>query len=90
MEALQADLGDKLKCLTKRQTILNVQKKKQKELFDTLSDEQALAPAKRLYEEGHAGVDAEYAQYVTAVEALDFCGISRETLSAQKADKTVR
>lgn len=86
METLQAELGDKLKGLTKQRTILNVQKKKQKKLFDALSDEQALAPAKRLHEEGRAGMEIEYAQYMAAVEFLDSCGVPRAALVAQKAD----
>ena len=86
MEQFHAALVEKLKGLTKQRTILNVQKKKQKMLFDALSDDQALAPAKRLYEEGHEGVEAEYAQYISAVELLDSNGISRETLAAQKAE----
>lgn len=86
MEALQAELGDKLKDLTKQRIILNVQKKKQKKLFDALSDEQALAPAKQLYEAGHAGMEAEYARYMEAVEILDSCGVHRTALEAPKAD----
>lgn len=86
METLQAELGDKLKALTKQRTILNVQKKKRKKLFNALSDEQALAPAKRLYEEGHAGMEAEYARYMESVEILDSCGVPRAALEAKKAD----
>ncbi len=86
MEQLQASLEEKLHALTKQRTILNVQKKKQKKLFDALSDEHALAPAKRLYEEGHAGMEAEYAQYMAAVEFLDSCGVPRAVLEAQKTD----
>lgn len=55
-------------------------------LFDALADEQALVPAKRLYEAGHAGMEAEYAQYMAAVEAPDSCGVPRAKLEAQKAD----
>ena len=86
LKDFKSSLEDKLQPLIKQRTILNVQKKKQKKLFDALSDEQALAPAKRLYEEGHAGMEAEYTQYMAAVEALDSCGISRETLAAQKSE----
>lgn len=86
MEQLQAALEEKLHALTKQRTILNVQKKKQKKLFDALADEQALAPAKRLYEEGNAGMEAEYVQYMEAVEILNSCGVPRATLEAQKAD----
>ena len=79
-------LGDKLKGLTKQRTILNIQKKQRKKLFDALADEQALTWAKRLYEKGHAGMEAEYDQYMETVEILDSCGVSRAALAAQKAD----
>lgn len=86
MEQLQASLEEKLQALTKQRTILNVQKKKQKKLFNALSEEQALAPAKRLYEEGHAGMEAEYVQYRESVKCLDSCDVPRDALAAQKAD----
>ena len=72
--------------ITYRQPYLNVQKKKRKKLFDALSDEQALAPAKRLYEAGHAGMEAEYAQYMAAVSLLDQCGTPREQLLREKTE----
>ena len=60
-----------IKALTKQRTILNVQKKKCQHLFQALTDEEVLAPAKRLYDQGHSGMDAEAQQYMNAVTLLD-------------------
>ena len=76
----------KIKALTKQRTILNVQKKKRQPLFQALTDEEALAPAKRLYDQGHSGMEAEAQQYMNAVKLLDNCGVSRETLSQQQSE----
>ena len=75
-----------IKALTKQRTILNVQKKKCQHLFQALTDEEVLAPAKRLYDQGHSGMDAEAQQYMNAVTLLDSCGESREVLSQQQAE----
>ena len=75
-----------IKTLTKQRTILNVQKKKRQLLFQALTDEQALAPAKRLYDQGHSGMEAEAQQYMDAVKLLDNCGESRESLSQQQSE----
>ena len=72
--------------LAKQRTILNVRKKKRKKLFDALAAEEALAMSKALYEEGLSGMEAEYAQYAEAKAVLDACGISRKTLTEEKAD----
>ena len=61
-------------------------KKKRQPLFQALTDEEALAPAKRLYDQGHSGMDAEAQQYMNAVRLLDSCGESREVLSQQQAE----
>ena len=76
----------KIKALTKQRTILNVQKKKRQPLFQALTDEEALAPAKRLYDQGHSGMEAEAQQYMDAVKLLDSCGESREALSQQQSE----
>ena len=76
--------------LTKQRTILNVRKKKRKKLFDALAAEEALAMSKALYEEGLSGMESEYAQYVEAKATLDACGISRQALTEEKADKIGR
>ena len=75
-----------IKALTKQRTILNVQKKKRQHLFQALTNEEALAPAKRLYDQGHSGMEAEAQQYMDAVKLLDCCGVSREALSQQQAE----
>ena len=71
-----------IKTLTK----LSVQKKKRQHLFQALTDEEALAPAKRLYDQGHSGMEAEAQQYMEAVKLLDSYGASRESLSQQQAE----
>ena len=71
--------------LTKQRTILNVRKKKRRALYNALADAEALAPVKKLYEEGLPGMEAEYARYLEAVKALEECGIPREQLTAEKA-----
>ena len=72
--------------LAKQRTILNVRKKKRKKLFDALAAEEALSMSKALYEEGLSGMESEYAQYAEAKALLDSCGISRQDLTAEKAD----
>ena len=75
-----------IKALTKQHTILNVQKKKCQPLFQALTDAEALAPAKWLYDQGHSGMETEAQQYMDAVKLLDSCGESREALSQQQAE----
>ena len=75
-----------IKALTKQRTILNVQKKKRQLLFQALAEEEALAPAKRLYAQGHSGIEQEAQRYMEAVKLLDGCGESREALSQQQAE----
>lgn len=72
--------------LAKQRTILNVRKKKRKKLFDALAAEEALARSKALYEDGLSGMESGYAQYAEAKAVLDACGISRKTLTEEKAD----
>ena len=86
LKDFQKSLEDKLQTLTKQRTILNVPKKKRQELYAALSTEAALGPVKALYEEGQTGFETEYAQYMNAVKLLDTCGVSREELSAEKAE----
>ncbi len=86
MDAFVEEAEGKVKTLTKQRTILNVQKKKRQPLFQALTDEEALAPAKRLYDQGHSGMEAEAQQYMAAVKLLDSCGESREALSQQQSE----
>ena len=86
MDAFVEKTEAKIKALIKQRTILNVQKKKRQSLFQALTDEEALTPAKRLYDQGHSGMAAEAQQYMNAVKLLDNCGVSREALSQQQSE----
>ena len=86
MTAFQARTEDLLSCLMKQRTILNMQKKKRRSLYDALANVEALAEARRLYEEGLSGMEEEAARYTEASALLDKCGISRERLTAEKAE----
>ena len=86
MDAFVAKTESQVKSLSKQRTILNVQKKKRQPLFQAMTDEEALAPAKRLYDHGHSGMEAEVQQYMDAVRLLDNSGESREALSRQQSE----
>ena len=86
MDAFVEKTKEQIKVLIKQRTILNVQKKKCQHLFQALTDEEVLAPAKRLYDQGHSGMEAEAQQYMDAVKLLDSCGESRESLSQQQSE----
>ena len=86
MTAFVEQAEAKIKVLTKQRTILNVQKKKRQPLFQALTDESVLSPAKQLYDQGHSGMETEAQQYLDAVKLLDNCGESRESLSQQQAE----
>ena len=86
MTAFAEKAEAQIKALTKQRTILNVQKKKRQPIFQALTDEEALAPAKRLYDQGHSGMEQEAQRYMDAVKLLDNCGESREELSRQQAE----
>ena len=85
MQAFVDKAEAQIKTLTQQRTILNVQKKKRQLLFQALAEEEALAPAKRLYAQGHSGMEQEAQRYMEAVKLLDGCGESREALSQQQA-----
>ena len=86
MTAFQARTEDTLAGLMKQRTILNVRKKKRRALYDALADVEALAEARRLYDEGLSGMEAEAARYAEASALLDGCGVPRERLTAEKAE----
>ena len=86
LTACMQQAESKIAQLAKQRTILNVRKKKRKKLFDALATEESLAVSKALYEEGLSGMESEYAQYAEAKATLDACGISRKTLTEEKAD----
>ena len=84
--ALQARTEETLANLMKQRTILNVRKKKRRAVYDALADVEALAEARRLYDEGLSGMEAEAARYAEASALLDGCGIPRDRLAAEKAE----
>ena len=86
MTAFQARTEDTLTGLMKRRTILNVRKKKRRALYDALADVEALAEARRLYDEGLSGMEAEATRYTDASALLDGCGIPRDRLAAEKVE----
>ena len=77
---------DALASLMKQRTILNVRKKKRRALYDALADVEALAEARRCYDEGLSGMEAEAARYAEASALLDGCGVLRDCLTAEKAE----
>ena len=85
MTAFQTRTEDALASLTKQRTILNVRKKKRKKVYDALADVEVLAEAKRIYEDGLSGMEAEYARYLEAVAVLEQCRTPREQLLEEKA-----
>ena len=86
MASFQTRTEDALSGLMKQRTILNVRNKKRRALYNALADAEALAEARRLYEDGLSGMEEEYARYIDAVALLDTCGIPRERLLAEKAE----
>ena len=80
-EQLEQTLAD----LTKQRTMLNVRKKKRKEVYEALADTVLLAPAYQLYTEGFSGMESEAGRYQAAVQVLDACGVSWEQLRHEKA-----
>lgn len=85
LQAVRTRTEETLAGLMKQRTILNVRKKKRKQLYDALSDAEALAPAKGLYEEGVPGMEGQFAKYMDAVTLLEQGGVPKEELSEEKA-----
>lgn len=85
LDAVRARTEETLATLIKRRTILNVRKKRRRELYSALADEAALAPVKECFETGLPGMEEELARYQAAKEMLDQCPISRERLTEEKA-----
>ena len=86
MAAFTARTEETLASLMKQRTVLNVRKKRRRGLYTALADAEALAPARELYGAGLSGMEAEFAQYMDAVAALEQCGIPREGLIQEKAE----
>ena len=74
-----------LATLIKRRTILNVRKKRRRELYGALADEAVLEPVQACFEMGLSGMEEELARYQAAKALLDQCPISREQLTEEKA-----
>lgn len=85
MDARVAECKEKLEPLTKQRTILNIRKKKYRELYKALSTEQEFALPAKLFEDGNKDFLQEATEYREAVKLLDSCGIPREQLQAEKA-----
>ena len=85
LATFQARTEETLVTLIKRRTILNVRKKRRRELYSALADEAALEPAKKCFEMGLPGMEEELARYQAAKALLDQCPISRERLTEEKA-----
>ena len=83
--AVRARTEETLAGLIKQRTILNVRKKRRRQLYDALSDAEALAPAKEIYDDGIRGMEEQFAKYMDAVTVLEHCGIPMEQLAEEKA-----
>lgn len=86
MATFQDRTEETLASLMKQRTILNVQKKRRRELYAALADVEALAPTGELYADGLSGMEAEFARYMEAVAVLEQCGIPRAHLLQEKAE----
>ena len=86
LQAVRTRAEETLASLTRQRTILNVRKKKRKRLYDALSDVEALAPAKGLYEDGVLGMEGQFARYMDAATLLEQGGVPREQLMTEKAE----
>lgn len=84
LDAFQARTEETLANLAKRRTILNVRKKRRRELYSALADEVALESVQACFEMGLPGMEEELARYQAAKEMLDQCPISRERLTEEK------
>ena len=86
LAAYRTGAEERIMKLTKQRTILNVQKKKRKKLYDALADAEALRPAKDLYAKGMTGIEDELARYMAAVKTLEQAGVAPERLAQEKAE----
>lgn len=84
LAAFQTHIEETLATLTKRRTILNVQKKKRRELYSALADKAALEPVGACFEMGLSGMEEELARHQAAKEMLDQSPIPREQLIEEK------
>lgn len=86
LDAYVAECNTKLEPLTKQRTLLNVRKKKRKNLYDALTTEERLRLPAEMYSKGDDNFEAEAREYAEAVKLLDACEISREELIKEKTD----
>ena len=86
MAAYENATEETLAGLMKRRTILNVQKRKRKKLYDALADAEMLAGIQKLRGEGVPGLEDEAVRYADAAAVLKTCGIDREDLAHEKAE----
>lgn len=86
ISAFQNSTEKELNALIKQRTILNVRKKKRKQLYDALADVEALSAVKEFHEKGLSGMEDEYSRYTEAVKMLDHCGISITQIAAEKVE----
>ncbi len=86
LTAYKTGAEERVAALTKQRTILNVRKKKHRELFDALADAEALCPVKELYASGLTGIEEEFARYIDAVGIIEKSGIPRKQLAKEKAE----
>lgn len=85
MDAFRTRTEESLAKLIKQRTILNVRKKRRQKLYTALTDVDALAPSKALYEEGLTGMETEFERYMEAVALLENSGVPRNRLTEEKA-----
>lgn len=72
--------------LIKERTILNVQKKRRKNLYTAAAMADALKFAKDLYREGIAGMEEEFIAYLEAMEVVEQAGVPAEKIREEKAE----
>ena len=85
MTAYEAKAEETLAGLLKQRTILNVRKRKRKNLYTAIADVEMLADVQRLQAEGVPSLENEVSKYSEAVSVLDKSGVDRETIKQEKA-----
>ena len=84
MAAFENATEETLAGLMKRRTILNVQKRKRKKLYDALADAEMLADVPNLYAGGVSDMNVEDRRYSEAAALLEQSGIDRDMLKSEK------
>ena len=86
MDEFMKSRQEEIDRLANQQTILNVRKKKRKDLYDALTTEERLALPAEMYAQGDLSFAAEAAKYAETVKLLNTCGIDREELLREKTE----